>query len=106
MIYRLLSGRLPEWPFEWPLKGQEKLEASRVRPELIEVLKKAIQIDPKQRYRDAVQMQAAFGKAQTHVRKQKRAKPKGSSTPGVALGGSCSGASLNVTLIPGTRYST
>ena len=75
VLYRLLSGRLPEWPFEWPLKGHEKLNA-RVRPELVEVLQNAIQLDPKHRYRDAVQMQAAFGKAQTHVRKQKRAKPK------------------------------
>ena len=75
VIYRLLSGRLPEWPFEWPLKGNERL-AARVRPELVEVLKKAIQIDPKRRYRDAVQMQMAFGRAQSHVRKQKRAKQK------------------------------
>ena len=73
VIYRLLSGSLPEWPFEWPLKGQDKL-TKRVRPELVEVLRQAIQLDPKQRYRDAVQMQAAFGKAQSHVRKQKRAK--------------------------------
>ena len=73
VIYRLLSGSLPEWPFEWPLKGQDKL-IKRVRPELVEVLRQAIQLDPKQRYRDAVQMQAAFGKAQSHVRKQKRAK--------------------------------
>jgi len=74
VIYRLLSGRLPEWPFEGPLPGREKL-AARVRPELIEVLKQAIQLDPKLRYRDAVQMQAAFTKAQSTARKQKRAKP-------------------------------
>ena len=81
VIYRLLSGRLPEWPFEWPLKGHDKL-AARVRPELVEVLKTAIQLDPKLRYRDAVQMRAAFEKAQSHVRKQKRAKPKTSSRRG------------------------
>lgn len=83
VIYRLLSGRLPEWPFEWPLNGHEKL-AARVRPELIEVLRNAIQIDPKRRYRDAVQMQAAFRKAQTQVRKQKRAKPKSSMRRGTS----------------------
>lgn len=74
VIYRLLSGRLPEWPFEWPLAGQEKL-AARVKPEVIDVLKKAIQLDPKQRYRDAVQMYSAFRKAQSTARKQKRSKP-------------------------------
>jgi len=77
VIYRLLSGRLPEWPFEWPLNGHEKLLA-RVRPEVVEVLKKAIQLDPKKRYRDAVQMHAEFQKAQKQVRKQKRSKPKSS----------------------------
>ena len=83
VIYRLLSGRLPEWPFEWPLKGQDKLEA-RVRPELVEVLKNAIQIDPKCRYRDAVQMKVAFARAQTQVRKQKRAKPKSATRRGTS----------------------
>ena len=81
VIYRLLSGRLPEWPFEWPLSGQEKL-AARVRPELIAVLQKAIQLDPKRRYRDAVQMQVAFGTAQSNARKQKRARPANSARRG------------------------
>ena len=75
VVYRILSGTLPEWPFEWPLKGYEKLE-KRVRPEVIDVLKNAIQLDPKKRYRDAVQMHAAFTKATSHARRQKRAKKK------------------------------
>ncbi len=74
VVYRLLSGRLPEWPFEWPLPGQDRL-AARVRPEIIEVLKKAIQLDPKLRYPDAVHMHAAFVKAQSTARKQKRSRP-------------------------------
>ncbi len=74
VLYRLLSGSLPEWPFEWPLKGYDKLK-SRVRPEVVAVLQHAIQLDPKARFRDAVQMKAAFDKAQSHVRKQKRARP-------------------------------
>lgn len=73
VVYRLLSGRLPEWPFEWPLPGQDRL-AARVRPEVIDVLKKSIQLDPKRRYDDAVQMHAAFVKAQSTARKQKRAR--------------------------------
>ena len=73
VIYRLLSGRLPEWPFEWPLTGHERL-ATRVKPELVDVLRQAIQLDPKLRYHDAVLMQAAFNKAQSTARKQKRVK--------------------------------
>jgi len=56
VLYRLFSGKLPEWPFAWPLTGHDRLTA-RVRPELVEMLRKAIQIDPAKRYRDAVQMQ-------------------------------------------------
>ena len=73
VLYRMFSGTLPAWPFEWPLAGYDKLKA-RVRPELIEVLKKSIQLDPKKRYRDAVAMRADFERLSSHVRKQKKAK--------------------------------
>ena len=83
VVYRLLSGRLPEWPFEWPLPGYDRLRA-RVRPEIIDVLKKAIQLDPKQRFDDAVQMHAAFVKAQSTARKQKRSKSTSSARRGTS----------------------
>ena len=75
VLYRLFSGKLPEWPFEWPLVGHERL-AARVRPEFVEMLKKAIQLNPARRYRDATQMQAAFKKARRHARRQKRARAR------------------------------
>ena len=71
VLYRLFSGTLPEWPFTWPMPGHNKLEA-RIRPEVIEVLRRAIQLDPAQRYRTAVQMWADFERADSHARKQKR----------------------------------
>ena len=73
VLYRMFSGKLPEWPFEWPLAGFDRLKA-RYRPELIDILKKAIQLDPKKRYRDAVQMQGDFERLRSHTRKQKRAR--------------------------------
>lgn len=81
VLYRLLSGKLPEWPFEWPLAGHDKL-AARVRPELIEVFRKSIQLDPKLRYSDATQMQAAFARAQRHARRQKGTRPRSGSRRG------------------------
>ena len=75
VLYRLFSGVLPEWPFSWPMDGHDRLTA-RVRPELVDVLKKAIQLDPSKRYRDAVQMQAAFEQVQTRVRRQKRSRSR------------------------------
>ncbi len=73
VLYRLFSGKLPEWPYEWPMVGNDKLNA-RLRPELIRILQKAIQLDPSKRYRDAVQMQADFIQSQSQARKQKRPK--------------------------------
>ena len=83
VLYRLFSGKLPEWPFEWPMAGRDRL-ASRVRPEFTEFLRKAIQLDPSKRYRDAVQMQAAFERLHSHARRQKRAKPKNGSRSGLS----------------------
>ncbi len=75
VLYRLFSGKLPEWPFEWPLVGHDRLNA-RVRPEFVEMFRKAIQLDPARRYRDATQMQAAFEQARSHARRQKRARKR------------------------------
>ena len=81
VLYRMFSGKLPEWPFDWPMAGHDKLSA-RVRPELIEILKKAIQLDPAKRYRNAVQMQSDFEQSHSHARKQKRPKAKNGSRQG------------------------
>ncbi len=70
VLYRMFSGKLPEWPFEWPMVGFDRLKA-RVRPEFIDILEKSIDLDPGKRYRDALQMQADFARAQSHARKQK-----------------------------------
>ena len=75
VLYRLLSGKLPEWPFAWPMVGHERL-TTKVRPELVEMLRKAIQLDPANRYRDAVQMMSAFEQLQSHARRQKRSRAR------------------------------
>jgi len=75
VLYRMFSGKLPEWPYDWPMAGHDKLKA-RIRPELIDVLRRAIQLDPGKRYRDAVQMQQDFERSQVHARRQKRAKAR------------------------------
>ena len=59
VLYRMFSGHLPEWPFEWPPPGFQRVHR-RVHPKLIELLQKAIQIDPRRRFRDAEQMFGAF----------------------------------------------
>jgi len=77
VIYRMLSGCLPEWPFEWPLPGQERLK-QRVRPEFVDFLKQAIQLDPKRRFPDAIAMFSAFERLQSHARRQRQGRKKAS----------------------------
>lgn len=61
VIYRMLSGRLPEWPYHWPPPGYERLRG-RVHPELVELLRRAMDVDPQRRFHDANQMLEVFRK--------------------------------------------
>ncbi len=59
VMYRMLSGKWPEWPFEWPPPGYQKLRG-RVHPDLINVIRRAIDPNPRKRYRDADALLRAF----------------------------------------------
>jgi serine/threonine-protein kinase len=70
VLYRLFSGKLPEWPFKWPMVGYDRLRA-RVSPEFANLLRKAIQLDPADRYRNGVEMYAAFRQVKRDAERQK-----------------------------------
>lgn len=72
VIYRMLTGVLPEWPYDWPPPGHERLQ--RLAPELDEVLQRAIQVDARRRYRDGSQMLEAYRKAQRKTLRRRLAK--------------------------------
>lgn len=72
LAYRILTGVLPEWPFDWPPKGYSALKR-KVHPELIEVLRRAMQPRPTQRYPDATSLLRAYLPAR---RKSLRIKPE------------------------------
>ena len=57
----MVSGQWPEWPFEWPPPGMPRVRRS-AHPDLIAFLKKAIEPNPRKRFKDAAQMLAAFQK--------------------------------------------
>lgn len=59
--YRLLAGQWPAWPFEWPPRGYSRLKA-RVHPKLTAWIKRAIDPDPKRRFRDAGQMASTLAR--------------------------------------------
>ena len=66
VLYRLFSGKLPEWPFKWPMPGHDRLQA-RVSSEFIDMLKKSMQLDPADRYKNARQMYIAFRGARKRI---------------------------------------
>ncbi|MEM6777532.1 MAG: serine/threonine-protein kinase [Planctomycetota bacterium] len=55
VIYRLLSGQLPEYPFEAPLPGYSRLRRG-VNQDVIQWIRKAIEAKPNRRFRDGVAM--------------------------------------------------
>ncbi|MBA3312787.1 MAG: serine/threonine protein kinase [Planctomycetota bacterium] len=59
ILYRMLAGHWPEWPFQWPLAGSSTLRR-KVHPDLMEVLRRSLSIDPKRRFADADQMLRTF----------------------------------------------
>ena len=61
IFYRMFSGCLPEWPYSWPPPSFDRLR-SRIHPDLISHIRKAIELDSRKRFRDGQQMLAAFNR--------------------------------------------
>ena len=59
VIYQLLSGSLPEYPYKWPMPGCERIRG-KLRRRTIAWLRKSLEFRPQDRYRDAVAMEKAF----------------------------------------------
>ncbi len=61
VIYRMLSGEVPEYPFEAPLPGFNKLRRG-LSSEFVALIRKAIDPVPSKRFRDAMAMNNAMSK--------------------------------------------
>ncbi|MEM0925542.1 MAG: serine/threonine-protein kinase [Planctomycetota bacterium] len=61
VLYQLLSGELPEYPFEPPFPGYNRLRRG-VSADLVALIRKAIEPSPRRRFRDAVAMSNALAK--------------------------------------------
>jgi serine/threonine-protein kinase len=59
VLYRMFTGRLPEWPYEWPPPELGVLRR-RLRPEFVAFMRRALEVNERRRYRDATQMLAEF----------------------------------------------
>jgi serine/threonine-protein kinase len=76
IIYRMLSGYWPVYPFGWPPPGAGNLRRKRVHPQIIRVLKRAMAPQPRLRYADAGRMNAAWQEAMPLARRLLRQKRK------------------------------
>lgn len=59
ILFRMFSGVLPVWPYDWPPRGIATLRRN-LSPAMVELVRKAIEVDERKRWRDAVHMLAAF----------------------------------------------
>lgn len=62
IIYRMLTGHWPEWPYEWPPVGYDRLRRRGVNRDFIDFVRRAMEPNPRKRYRDADHMLSAFRK--------------------------------------------
>jgi serine/threonine-protein kinase len=59
VIWRLLSGQLPKWPFLWPLPGARRIE-ERAGLAVLRVLRRSLHVHSQRRFKSAHEMLAAW----------------------------------------------
>lgn len=59
IVYQLLTKQLPEWPFEWPPPGFDRIKR-KVHPDFIAFLRRALEVDAQRRYANGVTMLSSF----------------------------------------------
>jgi hypothetical protein len=71
VIYEMLTGYLPEWPYDWPLPKIERLKR-RLSPRLVGWLRRAIAVRPEQRYKNANVMYREFKRLSNGKKRKSR----------------------------------
>ncbi len=77
MMYKILTNKLPEYPFDWPPPGYATLRR-KAHPDLIEFIRRSLEVRPVRRYRDANEMLHVFRRMKPRI---KRFAAKGTSKP-------------------------
>ena len=80
VLYELFTSHLPDWPYEWPPPGIDRLKR-KVHPEMIRLIRRAIELSERKRFEDAVHMREAFLRIRSKAvnpakRRRRRTKPK------------------------------
>jgi serine/threonine protein kinase len=75
VFYRMFTGHLPEWPYEWPPPGFDRLKVA-VPGDFQKFLKKALWVDQHKRFADGNQMFAAFKRLKPTARRHATTRAK------------------------------
>lgn len=75
VIYELLTGHLPEWPYDWPPPRMERLKR-KLRPTLIDWLRRSIAVRPEHRYKNADVMYREFRRLANGNGRKRKGKAK------------------------------
>jgi serine/threonine-protein kinase len=59
VLYRILTGHVPDYPFEWPPPSFAKLRR-KAHPDFIALIRKALEVAPRRRFRDGDAFYRAF----------------------------------------------
>jgi len=59
VIYRMFSGKLPEWPYSWPPPGLKRFE-NRLSADFVAIIRRSLRVTPTRRFNDATLMEKAF----------------------------------------------
>lgn len=62
ILYEYIAGFLPRWPFRWPLRGHGRLR-EKTSLAFVKFIRKALAVDPTQRFVNAGQMLTALREA-------------------------------------------
>lgn len=65
LLYRMFSGTLPRWPYDWPPPGAARLR-QKLHPDMVALIRRSIEVKPARRYKDGMRMLTAFERIRRH----------------------------------------
>ncbi len=80
IMYRMFSGKLPEWPYEWPMPGMDMLRRKAPKG-LIDFLRRVLEVDERKRFKSATPMLTAFKRLKSGAKGNAKRKRRKNKTP-------------------------
>ncbi len=69
IMYRMVGGYLPEWPFDWPPPGIQRVR-SYCHSDYVKLLQKSMDLNPRKRYASGTSLLTAFNRIKQRIVKK------------------------------------